>query len=101
MKEIYSGNCPLCGNPAEYQFADYENRKHFRCANCSEFQISTRCQFRVAKGPAEWRSSLAKMARQHPEGATLVMTVPGGQRDEGVAYSSLSAEYVRNGELPK
>lgn len=101
MKEVHSQNCPLCVNPAQYEFADYENRKHFLCSNCTEFQISVRCEFRVAKAPPEWRADLARMAREHPEGTALVITLPSGQREEGVAYSALSAEYVKKMDLPR
>lgn len=95
MKETHSQHCPLCGNPAEYCFADYENRKHFACSNCTQFQISKRAESLISKGPKDWRSGLARLAATHPEEHTLVITVPSGNQN-----AALKDEYVKNTELP-
>jgi hypothetical protein len=100
MTPTQSQNCPLCTNPAEYEFVDFQNRKHFLCANCTEFQISTRAETRLTNGPAEWKAGLAKLAKAHPVGSTLVITLPSGPRPEGIAYPALVDEYVKNSELP-
>jgi hypothetical protein len=95
MKHAHSQNCPLCGNLAEYHFADYENRKHFLCSNCTQFQISKRAEFRVAKGPTQWRAGLARLAAKHPNGHTLVITIPTGDD-----HRALKDEYIENSQLP-
>jgi hypothetical protein len=100
-KPVHAQKCPLCENPAEFHFADYENRKHFRCAICTEFQISVRAEARVAKGPSEWRTGLSALAKKRPEGFTLVITIPNGARTEGTAYQALADEYVKNSDLPR
>ena len=100
-KPLHSQDCPFCANPAEYQFVDYENRKHFTCANCTEFQISVRAENRLSKAPVEWKSNLAKLAKQHKDGHTLVVTLPSGPWEEGVSYPALIDQYVLNSELPQ
>jgi len=98
---LHAEKCPLCANPAEFHFADFENRKHFRCAKCTEFQISVRAEKRLAKSPAVWKANLSAMARKRPEGFALVITIPVGAPPEGVAYPALADEYVKNHDLPR
>jgi len=100
MTPTRSQNCPLCSNPAEYELVDHASRKQFFCINCTEFQISRRAETRLAKSPAQWKESLAKLAKAHPKGSSLVITVPTGPRPEGMAYQALVDEYVKNSALP-
>jgi hypothetical protein len=100
-KPIHSATCPLCGTPAEFQFADYENRKNFRCSACMEFQISVRAEVRLKKSPAQWRSALSNLARKHPEDFTLVITIPTGPPADGTVLPTLADEYVENSKLPR
>jgi hypothetical protein len=99
-KEVHSQDCPLCSNPAEFRFVDYENRKHFVCANCTEFQISVRAEIRVLKGPEGWKVELSKLAKGRPEGCTLVVTLPNAHQLENSPNQSLVDEYVKNSDLP-
>lgn len=78
MAQSQSQDCPLCSKPAEYRFADFENRKHFICSNCTEFQISINAEKRLSRSPAAWIVGLGQRAREHPEDSTLVITLPGG-----------------------
>ena len=88
--------CPLCGNDADYGTADMQNRKHFFCGTCTEFQISTHARGQVEESTPQRRAELSKLAREHPEGKTLVIllrpTADGG---------GLDVRYVLNSELPE
>jgi hypothetical protein len=101
MKTIHTQSCPLCGNGAEYQFVDYDNRKHFRCRTCTEFQISVRAEQRLAESIPQWRADYSAKARQALEGFTLVITIPNTPKQEGVANPALIGEFVSNSELPR
>jgi len=92
-KPIHAQKCPLCANPAEFHLADYENRKHFRCAICTEFQISVRAENRLEKAPAAWKAGLSDRAKNRPDGFTLLITIPSGPRPEGTGYQALADEY--------
>jgi hypothetical protein len=100
-KPSHAQKCPLCANPAEFHYADYENRKHFRCSTCTEFQISVRAETRLAKAPPEWKAGLSARAKKRPHGYTLVITIPSGPRPEGTGYQALTDEYLRNADLPR
>jgi hypothetical protein len=86
--------------PAEFRLVDYENRKHFLCGACTEFQISVRAETRLGKAPAVWKTSLSALAKNRPDGFTLVITIPSGPRPDDEVYAALADEYVKNFDLP-
>ena len=99
MRQIHNQGCPLCSCAAEFQFADYENRKHFRCTNCTEFVISVRAEERLADSIPQWRSQYSEMAKKSNEEKILVITIPSVQKQEGVANPAIQGEFVLRSTL--
>lgn len=99
MTQTESQNCPLCANPAEYYPADRGNRKHFLCSNCTQYQISRGAETRLQRSPTEWKLKFSLLAKNNPSGCTLVITLPAGPPEEGIANPALAHEYVENSKL--
>ena len=100
MKPFNDHRCPLCQNAAKFKYADFENRKHFLCDNCTEFQISTRAEKRLAESIPEWRSQYSEMAKRAKDDHVLVITLPTEPKHEGVANPALVGNYVLRRDLP-
>ena len=92
--------CPLCKNSAEFESRDHENRKHFWCDTCVEFQISRVAENLLASSIPQWRSQNSEKAQQSNQTEVWVITKSDVQRQEGVAYEVLKGEYVLRSELP-
>ena len=94
MQKIQSQDCPLCENPAEFEYRDHKNRKHFYCDICVEFQISRSAEKRLASSISEWRSENSEKAKQSNEVHVWVITSP------NTANEALHGEYVLRSKLP-
>lgn len=94
MKAIHAHKCPLCETPAQFQFQDYENKKHFRCSTCKEYVVSVRAEIRLASSPQQWRQGLSKLAQTAPEEKILVITMPPVHRqgNEAIHHEYLPRE---------
>ena len=101
MSEHFKQNCVLCGQPAEYCFADYRKRKHFLCDYCTEYQITDSAEKKLATAPQEWRSKCSEKAKSVGPDRVLAIFLPNVQKTEGVAYESLRGEPTRREDLPK
>lgn len=101
MKPFYPQVCPLCGEAAEYQLVDFDNRKHFRCKTCTTFQIAMGAEKRLSESRPQWRTGYSEKAKQGHEGFTLVITLQNGPKIEDVANAALIGEFVANSELPR
>ncbi|MGH9958622.1 MAG: hypothetical protein ACREBC_16075 [Pyrinomonadaceae bacterium] len=99
-RPIQDQECPLCAKSARFHFADFDNRKHFLCDQCIEFQISVAAEKRLGESIPEWRARLSKRARRAPKDQVLIITLPSGPHDESMAYPALKDEYVLRQELP-
>lgn len=99
MRQIHKQECPLCSGTAEFQFVDYENRKHFHCNNCTEFVISIRAEERLANSIPQWRSQYSEMAKKSNDEKILVITIPSVQKQEGVANPAIQGEAVLRSTL--
>lgn len=100
MKPLEDQTCPLCQKAAKFRLADYDNRKHFLCDHCTEFQISTGAEKRLAESIPEWRSQYSEMAKRAKDDHVLVITLPSGPKQEGVANPALVGAYVLRKDLP-
>jgi hypothetical protein len=100
MKDTHSQSCPLCQSVAQFQFVDANNRKHYRCPSCTEFQISVRAESRLASVP-EWQRKYAGLARVHADGLTLTILLPTDVKEPGGASPELVGEYAKNADLPR
>jgi hypothetical protein len=100
MRETQKQNCPLCEKPAEFEFRDHRNRKHFWCNTCVEFQISRSAENRLASSVAEWRSQYSEKAKQSNEIHVWVITSVNTLKQEGVANEVLNGEYILRSKLP-
>lgn len=98
MKATHSAPCPLCGIDAQYYPVDRGRRKHFLCANCTQFQISLTAEQALASADMESRARLAERAKAHPQGETLVVTFE-ASGEEG-NHSAIQHEYAENSRLP-
>jgi len=100
MIQHHKQNCPLCHSAAEYCFADYEKRKHFRCPTCVEFQITDTAEVKLNAAPAAWRAEYSAKAREVVPDRVLCISVPSGMRSAGVAYEALRGESMERKDLP-
>ena len=95
-------DCPLCAKSSEFMLVDHQNRKHFFCAHCSEFQVSNGAESRLSSVTKERRVELSALARQGNEEGILVITLPApSQGQEGFAGPSLVTEFVARAKLPQ
>ena len=102
MKSEQTQTCPLCQTPARFVFADHNNRKHFSCPHCTEFQISVGAETRVASSIQQWRAQLSELARLGNDEKILAVTLPpAGQKHDGVANQALVTEFVPRTTLPQ
>jgi len=69
MSSCVTQACPFCAQPARFHFADYENRKHFFCETCTEFEISRYAENVASTASAEWKSSNSTAAQKAPKGS--------------------------------
>lgn len=91
MQKIQEQDCPLCGTPAEFEYRDSENRKHFWCKKCVRFEISRRAESRLGSSTLEWRSQCSEKAQNSNEKYIWVITSP---RQEDIVNAELHGEYV-------
>ena len=68
--------CPFCSTPARFFYRDYENRKHFFCDVCTEFEVSKSAEKAVAGGSSEWRAQNSAAAKNAPSGSFYQLTRP-------------------------
>lgn len=95
MESEQTQACPFCQTTARFVFVDRNNRKHFSCSHCTEFQISVGAEARVATSIPQWRAQLSEMARRGNEEKILVVTLPpAGQKQEGAANPALETVFV-------
>ena len=99
MEEIHNQECPLCSGSAEFQFVDYENRKHFRCKSCVEFVISVRAEAKLVNSGQQWRHQYSEMAKTSDEEQILVITIPSVVKKEGIANPAVHGEFVLRSTL--
>jgi transposase-like protein len=99
MQKTHNQDCPLCSGSAEFQFIDYENRKHFRCKNCTEFVISVRAEEKLKNSMQQWRQKYAEMAKISDEETILVITIPFVVKKEGIANPAIQGEFVLRSTL--
>lgn len=93
MKATQSAPCPLCGIDAQYYAVDRGRRKHFLCANCTQFQIEPQAEQALSALARESLASLAEQAKAHPQGETLVI-------EADLSAASIKYEYAENSRLP-
>ena len=99
MTVTYKQDCPLCDNEAEYVLADYGRLKHFECGTSTQFQISKMAEPRVLQDSQAMRDRCSLMARNAPEGHTLVITVPPIQPDQEGAFKAYVGKYIKDAAL--
>ncbi len=102
MTKEHMQDCPLCQRPARYILVDYDNRKYFRCEQCTEFQISRMAEKRLVDAPQEWRDDYARKAREAHGDSVLVIRVPSMNPSltTGNAQIAIEGEYVLRSDLP-
>jgi hypothetical protein len=100
MKPTHTQACPLCCSSSGYYLVDFQQRKHFLCSSCTQFQISIDAEQHLTKAPPDWRAGLSDMARAHPQGTTLVITERNVAGKESATHATLAREYVENSRLP-
>lgn len=84
MKTIQKQLCPLCEkHQAEFVLTDWDNRKHFKCSSCTEFEIAIDAEKRISTVFPDWREECIRMAKKTPEGFILEITtlLPGENSD--------------------
>ena len=97
MPTLEAQDCPLCRNGAEFFFVDDENRKHFRCGTCVEFQISLTMEKQLND---EQRVALSELAKRSTDAGILVITSPYGRTDVNPQLDFV-AEFVHRTKLPR
>lgn len=68
-----SQDCPICGNPADFNGQDYGRRKAFSCRNCTEFIIAEHMTDKLKEAPKEWKDEIIKRAKATPPGQVLTV----------------------------
>jgi len=99
VQKIHNQDCPLCSGSAEFQFIDYENRKHFRCKNCIEFVMSVRAEGRLANSIQQWRHQYSEMAKKSNQEKIFVITIPSIVKQDGVANAEIQGEFILRSTL--
>ena len=97
--QIHEQTCPLCGNSAQFQFLDFNNRKHFRCSICSEYIVSVRAEKRLLESISQWRESYSALAMKSVDGKILVITVPSIHKAQGTGNEALQGEFLPRSEV--
>ena len=99
MTATFKQLCPLCGVDAEYCLVDRENRKYFKCPNCTYFQISRRAEEALAERSSARKARYASEAPKAPPEHMLVIRMP--DHEHRLASSDvLQAGFVAKAELP-
>lgn len=88
-----SQDCPLCGNPADFNGQDYGKRKAFSCPDCTEFIITPDAESRLKESPPTWKEALSKQAKTTPEGKVLHITIPDRHQPDAANKMVLRGEY--------
>ena len=73
MTEYFKMSCPLCGEEAKYCLANHDDRKYFRCPQCTDFQLTDggeRCLDCTAKS---WRENVSKQAKDSEYESVLII----------------------------
>ena len=95
MSKAINQDCPLCGRPAHFFFRDYENRKHFFCDHCTEFELSRYAEDVILKSAGTWQAEASKAARNAPAGEYYCLTKPTGDILPINTNSDLVGRYVK------
>lgn len=95
MTKPINQECPLCGMPAHYFPEDYENRKHFFCDNCTEFELSRYAEEVIAKSAGTWQAAASKAAREAPTGTFYRLTRPLSDQTGIPMTADLVGSYVK------
>lgn len=101
MPDVNNQNCPLCDNPADFEYRDHKNRKHFYCGTCVEFQISRIAEKRLASSVVGWRSIYSGKAKKSDGVSVLVILSSNVKNPKVMAKEVLHGEYVHRSALPK
>jgi hypothetical protein len=96
MGPIEDEECPLCGQLAQSRLVDFNERKHFRCTHCSDFEISLGALSYLVESVPESRVELADLARQAQEDKALVILMTNPPQPRGLRH-----EYVLRSQLPR
>lgn len=86
--------CPFCGSLSRFHYVDYENRKHFFCEKCTEFEISRYAENIAASSTPEWREANSAAARQAPADSFYQLTRPNSQQT-AASTAELVGVYVK------
>lgn len=95
MSNAIDQDCPLCGRPAHYFSKDYDNRKHFFCGHCTEFELSRYAEDCLLKSAGPWQEAASQEARNAPEGTYYCLTRPTGDILPIDANAELVGRYVK------
>lgn len=98
MTEAINETCPLCGTMAHYFPEDYDNRKHFFCPQCTEFELSRFAEDVILKSPGTLRAETSEAARNAPEGTYYCLTKPTSGMVPMPANTDLVGRYVKRRE---
>lgn len=98
MSTTHLQACPLCGTDAQFEFHDHNNRKHYRCSVCKEYVITVLAEQKVLTASTQWQKSTSESAKKAPEGKILVITVPLGDSQKGMASPPLKSEFLARSE---
>ena len=93
MNSIHNLQCPLCEATAQFQSQDFNNLKHIRCQNCSEFIISSSEERRLATATLQQKKDISKNATSAPAGKILVVTRSAPSNSEDKAQAPFHQEY--------
>jgi hypothetical protein len=99
MPNYVAQDCPLCGRAAQFYWVDAGNRKYFRCATCTYFQISRRAEEILADASQQRRDDYAAQAPRAPDDQMLDIRMPEAEFRK-TSTDRLQATFVPKAELP-
>lgn len=85
----------MCGAPARFYPEDYENRKHFFCNHCTEFELSRYAEEVITKSEGIWQAAASKAAREAPPGTFYRLTRPLSHQIGIPTTADLVGSYVK------
>jgi hypothetical protein len=102
MSTAQSEKCLLCDGPAEFFLVDYENRRHFFCDHCTEYQVSRAAKKILSTAPKDWKVELSERARKaNQSNSVLCILMPKPKQIDNVVFQTLSAEPISREDIPK
>jgi hypothetical protein len=95
VSDVHEQDCPLCETPAKYVLHNFEADKHFRCAICKDFVITSAAEDRLINSliKLNWQQQLSKQSTSLDEGNLLYISAPSvSEQQVDLVYDAIRSD---------